>query len=217
MGKINKKNFNNNKSSSKKISSPKKKNLEDYAFYIGTKQASDFEVTLEYVLNHIKKTYEYGNDISESLRKLAKADIGKWEPTLKASTKTDPEAKKTEERQFELKYKAELDKAMRRMEKYEYNLFKAYAELWERCSKSMKSKIEARTDYDSDTCNNPIKLLEAIKEHSLNYEETRYDMRIIANAFEAHFTCKQKNLNHYKITQKDLRWQEMSCTHIWVV
>ena len=66
MGKINKKNFNNNKSSTKKISSPKKKNLEDYAFYIGTKQASDYEVTVEFILNHIKKTYEYGNDTSKS-------------------------------------------------------------------------------------------------------------------------------------------------------
>ena len=65
MGKNNKKNFNNNKSSSKKISSPKKKNLQDCAFYIGTKQASDFEVTLEFILNHIKKTYEYGNDASQ--------------------------------------------------------------------------------------------------------------------------------------------------------
>ena len=51
MGKINKKNFNNNKSSGKKISSAKKKSLEDYVFYIGTKQASDYEVTVEFILN----------------------------------------------------------------------------------------------------------------------------------------------------------------------
>ena len=50
MGKIDKKNFNNNKSSGK-ISQAKKKSLEDYVFYIGTKQASDFEVTQEFVLN----------------------------------------------------------------------------------------------------------------------------------------------------------------------
>ena len=40
--------------------------------------------------------------------------------------------------------KAELDKAMRREDKYEVNFYKAYAELWDRCSKSMKAKIEAR-------------------------------------------------------------------------
>ena len=57
----------------------------------------------------------------------------------------------------------------------------------------MKSKIEARTDYQSNVHNNPIELLKAIKEHSLNYEETRYDMRIIANAFEACFNCRQKD------------------------
>ena len=82
-------------------------------------------MTVEHVLNHVKKTHEYGNDISESLRKLEKVKTTAWEPTLKGSTKTDPDAKKTEERQFELKYKAELDEAMRRTKKFESNLCKA--------------------------------------------------------------------------------------------
>ena len=56
-----KKPFGNRNSS--KSSEKKKMSIEDYVFYIGNKQASDYEVTQEFILNYIKKTYEYGNDL----------------------------------------------------------------------------------------------------------------------------------------------------------
>ena len=68
-----------------------------------------------------------------------------------------------------MEYKAELDEAMRRKRTYEDNTFKAYALLWERCAKAMQDKIASRTDYDGIVYNDPISLLRAIKEHSLNY------------------------------------------------
>ena len=174
--------------------SKNKKTLEDYIFYIGTnKQASDFELIREYIINHIKKTYEYGHDVCESLRTQAKINVNSWRPTLKVSSKTDPDEKKTEGEQFKLEYKAELDECMRREKKYEANMYKTYAEKWERCSRSMKSKIEARVDYETNIYDNPINLLQAIKEHSLQYEETRYEMKIIVDAFENYFQCKQKD------------------------
>ena len=53
-----------------------KKSSEDYIFHVGShKQVADFETTNEYVINHIKKTYSYGNDISKSLRILKKINI----------------------------------------------------------------------------------------------------------------------------------------------
>ena len=50
------------------------------------------------------------------------------------------------------------------------NLIKAYAFLWEHCSKGMQNKIESRSDY-TQIVNNPVKLLKVIKEHALNYQE----------------------------------------------
>ena len=128
-------------------------------FCIGNKQASDYEVTQELTLNYIKKTYEHGNYMSESLRTLGETDTEKWKPTLKVGVKTDEVEKKTEEPQHKLECKVELDEAMRRTKKHESNKFKAHVELWERCSKSIKSKIEARVDYESGTFNDPIKSL----------------------------------------------------------
>ena len=56
----------------------------------------------------------------------------------------------------------------------------------------MKAKIEARKDYESNIYNRPIKLIDAIKEHALNYEESRYEMSIILDAFMTFFNCRQK-------------------------
>ena len=53
-----------------------KKSVEDYFFYVGSnKQATDYELTSEFVLNHIKKTFDQGNDIAEALRTLVRAEV----------------------------------------------------------------------------------------------------------------------------------------------
>ena len=57
----------------------------------------------------------------------------------------------------------------------------------------MKAKIESRKDYESVVYTKPIKLIDAIKEHALNYEESRYEMSIILDAFMAFLNCRQKD------------------------
>ena len=85
-----------------------------YNFNIGTsKQASDFEVTLEFIINYIKPTFQRGNDIAESLRTLSLHDTEKWKPSLEASKAEDKEIKKLENRQFEIEFKASLDESMK--------------------------------------------------------------------------------------------------------
>ena len=71
----NEKPFGNRKSS--KSSIKKKTITEGCAFHIGNKQASDHEVTQEFMLNCTKKTHECGNGMSESLRTMNKMDTGK--------------------------------------------------------------------------------------------------------------------------------------------
>ena len=83
---------------------------------------------------------------------------------------------------------------------YENNLYKAYALIWERCAKAMQHKIVSRTIFESTIYNDPIELLIAVKEHALNYQETRYEMSIISDSFRAIFSVRQKeaeNLQDY--------------------
>ena len=83
-----------------------------------------------------------------------------------------------------MEYKAKLDEALKRKRMYNDNLFMAYALIWERYAKSMQNKILARSDYEYEIYNNPIKHLKAIKEHALDYQETCYKMSIISMHFK---------------------------------
>ena len=83
-----------------------------------------------------------------------------------------------------MEYKAELDEALKRKRMYKDNLFKAYALIWERCTKAMQNKLLAWSDYEDEIYNNLIKVLKAIKEHGLNYQETCDEKSIILDAFE---------------------------------
>jgi hypothetical protein len=111
--------------------------------------------------------------MAEALCTLTPENMELWKPTLQFSTATDNTTKKQEDRQHELQYKANLDEFMRRKRSYDDNLFKAYALIWERCAKAMQNKIMSRSNFEGSIYNDPIKLLNAVKEHALNYQETR--------------------------------------------
>ena len=115
-----------------------KKALEDYRFYIGTSmQASNFELSAEYIINYIKKIVR-GNDISGSLRALQDQNVQEWRPKLTAE---DAIEKERQNEQFKFDYKGELDRYIRRSTQHNDNLCKAYALLWVRCTKAMQHKI----------------------------------------------------------------------------
>ena len=56
----------------------------------------------------------------------------------------------------------------------------------------MKTKIEACKDFEDVIYNNPVKLLKAIKQHVLNYQELRYEMSVISDEFTTFFGTRQK-------------------------
>ena len=130
--------------------------------------------------------------LPKALRTLVKTDPETWKPTLKASKETDQADKDRENEQLKMEYEAKLDEALKRKRKSRDNLFKAYALIWERCAKAMQNKLLAQSDYEDEIYNNLIKLLKAIKEHALNYQETRYEMSIISDAFRALWNTTQK-------------------------
>jgi hypothetical protein len=60
-----------------------KKSVNDYNYYLGSaKQASNYEMTTEYLINYIIKTFENGNDIGQALRDLEYPNPDSWRPTM---------------------------------------------------------------------------------------------------------------------------------------
>jgi hypothetical protein len=81
----NRNNNNNNNNNNKDFKlTNKKKTLEEYFFYVGSaEQASNYEIAADFITNHIKKDYDRGRDIAESLQELQKPDTDTWMPTLR--------------------------------------------------------------------------------------------------------------------------------------
>ena len=89
-----------------------------------------------------------------------------------------------------MEFKIQYDEFLKRKNTCLDNEFKAFAKLWEYCFKALQGKVEARIDYASSIFNNPIKLGEAIKEHSLNFKETRYEIATIIDVLHDFILCK---------------------------
>ena len=181
--------FNRRRFNSIKKPEKEKKSLKDYNYYLGSsKQASDFESTTEFIINHVKKTDNHSRDIAEALKTLEPVDQANWAPELQVSVIPGDDAdanrcRAAEDRQYEIMFKEDLSRYRKRVDDYEDNLVKAYALIWERCTKTMQNKISNTKDFETNIYDDPIELLKEIKKNALNYQEYKYDMAIIADAF----------------------------------
>ena len=91
--------------------------LNDYKYAIGTaKQAGDYNKITNYLILHIRKTYENGGDITNAIKQQESFDFTPHAPKPKISTTimtTDtPNVEKLEVKhendQYKIEYKAEL-------------------------------------------------------------------------------------------------------------
>ena len=171
-----------------------KKTMEDYYLYVGsTKQASNFKTTAEFLLNYIQRTFEEGFNIAEALQTLRELNTTQWALTLQVSNADNKTTREIEKQQFDVLYKAEVDKAVLQKKLYCTNKSKAYTLFWERCAKAMQNQIMGCSNYKLLIMHNPIELLKAIKVHALNYQESRYEMLVLLNLMQALLTTKQQN------------------------
>ena len=169
------------------------KTITDYNYYVGSvQQASDYNITTEFIINYIKKTYDQGNNIGTALKDLIPMDENKNKPDLKASTLKDTILKSTQVEQYKMKIRVDYDEFRKIIRTYTGNMTKSYALIWERCTKGMQNKIQTRTDFETNIENDPIELLKAVKEHALNYQEHRYAMSIVLDSFMTMMPTKQK-------------------------
>jgi hypothetical protein len=122
-----------------------KNTFADNMHYLGSvKQAADYEKTTDFLINHIKKNFDFGNDIGTTLEDLSLFDIANYKPSLKISIQDEVTAKLGEDTQCEIEFKAELEGYMKRRQSLEVNILKSYAFLWDQCAKGMQNKIEAK-------------------------------------------------------------------------
>ena len=101
---------------------------------------------------------------------------------MQVSEAADEAARDRENREFELDYVGESADYRKRVREYTKYLSKAHALLWRRCQTTLRARIESQTGFEDTVRNYTIALLEAIKKHMLDYEESRAWMSVVSDA-----------------------------------
>ena len=180
----------------------KKKTMSDYIYHPGSvRSAAEYVKITKYLINHIRITFDEGEVIGDALRDRKEKDFAPDKPVLqkhgltKAQGQSDDDFKEDVEnaKQANLAtFKYLMSDHQRQIRVYKSNKPKAAALLSRQCSKDMQSKLQERENWpilEKD----PILLLNAIQEHSLNYTETKHPVITVFEALKSLLNIKQKD------------------------
>jgi hypothetical protein len=116
------------------------------------------------------------------LRDLTPVDQDKWKVSMRFNKSDDSFTRNQENKQYGMEIRSGYEEHKMRVNIYCNILIKAFAMIWERCTKSIKQKIEARKDFHSKFEDNPIELLKTIKEHTQKFLEHHYCLSIVLDS-----------------------------------
>ena len=151
-GRGNKNNWNRKSKNSSENNKVKKKHLLDCIYSVGTaSQTSKYETIMEYLINHIKKTYKWGGDIAQALTTKIDYNFNQDVPTEGTVDKTISDSNLIAKSKESLKliYKQEIKRYVDRKLEYSTNKIKAYIFLINQCNKAMVAKIKQYTNFAS--------------------------------------------------------------------
>ena len=182
----------NKKSNNSQGNKDSKKSIKDLVYT--TSNGSEFPKTTKKLLNYIQQTYtEFGLDIVKSLEDRALLDLESLKPTLQRSIEANDVIAAHENEQYKLQFQKDYELWAQRKLKFQANCDRAYAFFFDHCSKAVQNKIEARDDFESKIKNNPVELLKAIEQHSVEFQEKAYPLATIVTAWDNLLSCKQKS------------------------
>ena len=185
-------------SNSSSNNATKKKTLKDYQYYIGSsKSNNDCQLTTDFIINYIWINFEHGDDIATALEHRQEWDPSTVAPALSYSTISGTDAaevarRNAENKQYEMEFSTKSKMHFSRLDKYLQNRVKAYGIIWQACTITLQSKIEARKDYDVIK-GDPIKTLAAIEEHAMSYQENKYPFDVVLQALRTLLATRQKD------------------------
>ena len=180
----------------------KQKMVNDYKYAIRTvKQASNYNKTTNYLILHIRKTYEHGGDIADAIENQEPFNFDSSAPKLKISTTvktvdTSHEEKleiKHENDQYKIEYEGELQLHLKQKSHYHTNLGKAYTFLFGQCTTGLQHRIEAKAKYKSKIKGDPINCCKMIKENSLSFDDKKKANVVIIDAIMNLMTTRQRD------------------------
>jgi len=190
-----------NKGKDKKPSNSNRENfkgdcddLKGKIFFIGSsKQADNYNNTVEAILEYFLRSYTHGLDLVESLEALKEKD---FQGEVPIAMTADPNASEEEKTAIKEAHREEMKQFISRKSMLKTNLVKAYGIIWGQCTKGLRAKLESRKDWNDGTDGKikykPINLLKAIKEITHNYQDNKYPMESMYYCLRTLFVMKQE-------------------------
>ena len=176
-----------------------KSSQESAKFSVGTaKQASEFTKIKKYIINQIKMNYKHGIYIGTALEEGKDFDFtpDKPKPLVIIEVSGTAEAKLEKmgiNKSNEIEFQMAMTEYNEKIRTYSENKYKAYSFMWDKCTTQMKQNLESKADYLSVIKNNPFELMKNIEALSYNYQESKYEIAIVADAIRNFVTLKQKD------------------------
>jgi hypothetical protein len=140
----------------------------------------------------VQKSFRYGKDVADSIRKMKRINMTTKIPVRKISGVSKADDKATEQEGYDILYKTEIDMYTKRKHNLEEYMNTMYSLIYlQHCNKTIQDRIYAHPDFETKIKNDPIELLKAIEILINNPVQARYLYASVTEAMTRFMTCRQ--------------------------
>jgi len=167
---------------------------EEYIFDCSdSKQTNAFYTTIEELARHVERNYRYGSDIEWVVRNLEMYTIPEPAKLPSTASMTD-----------KMIWKHEVRRCVKRESYLRNSLARLYLLIWERCTTSMRMRLENIDDYaDIARDYDVIRLIKAIKRVTFGFDGWAYIPAALHNAKKYFYLMRQdKSMTDYDYLER---------------
>jgi hypothetical protein len=140
----------------------------------------------------VQKSFRNGKDVADSIRKMDRINMMTKIPVRRLSRASDADDRATEQEQYDILYKAEINMYTKRKHKLEDSMNKMYSLIYlQHCNKTIQDRIHAHPDFETKIKNDPIELLKAIEILKNDPVQARYPYASVTEGMTRFMTCRQ--------------------------
>lgn len=187
-----------------------------FAPQVQGKPQATYATVKEAIINHIKKTFDDGDDVAQSLRDGKAFDLSTVQPVRKISILTEPDQAMNDQVGLDMILQGQINRYVIREDNFRKNMLKAYVVILDNyCDKTLKSRILLHADYKKKIENNPIELLEVIKVLMQSPVRLQYPMIPMTEALMRLITAKQgENESLLDYIQRFKQLKDVAVSHV---
>ena len=186
----NRRKFNKNKNNTKNSQGNKKnvskaKTIKDVVFNVY--DGSTFESDIKVVRDHISGTFKNGMDVEKALKDGKPNDLLHCKPSRQVNTDANIQKENDEI------YRVEVTEWIKRRHLYDQNMSRAQKTIWGLCTTVLQRKLESRKEYADSLSEDPLALVEAMRDECLGIMSTKYRMFVTVKAIRGLVNIRQSN------------------------